>query len=833
MSKRFLASVLGLLALLLAAGTATAAGPPGVQTAGQTATSGQEAAAASGATQVQPSNTNISVRVLSPGNGGSVSQTNAVDSSANAANSNSADQNASQSQGGAGGIQTSTQSAGNAQLAGALSTAAQFGATNTNLGIRVGSEGNDGNVSQTNDVSSDASSTNDNRTKQEADQSQAGGSPCGCDPGAAAIQTADQSAASEQKAGALSAAEQKDAANVNLPIRVGSSGNDGSVSQTNSVASDANAHNANDTQQSSDQSQGGGSTGTGVQTANQSAGNEQAAAAASHASQEKPKNVNISVRVLSPGDDGSVSQTNSVSSSASASNDNHTHQGVEQDQSGSGAPCGCGGGSTSVQTAQQSAANEQASLAGSSATQIGAKNVNQPIRVGSEGNGGAVTQSNDVSSEANASNDNDLSQHVSQDPSTSTHDCGCAGPTEIQTATQQAENGQAAVALSKAEQDFGHADCGCAAGGNSNKPVRVGSPGDDGSVSQSNDVSSSADASNRNHTGQDAHQDISGASGTGVQIGYQSAESKQLAAAASAALQRGASNDNAPVRVGSAGNGGSVTQSNDVSSEANATNGNYTRQDADQNLSGRDGCGCAGSIGIQALGQKAESSQGALALSGAAQVFGRSECGCGSDGNSNRPVRVWSGGNDGSVSQSNTADSNAAAGNWNSTHQSGDQTLTGGSGIGIQALGQEASNRQAAAALSAAFQLGASNGNSPVRVYSPGGDGSVAQTNAVSSAAKSWNANGTKQDGSQTLRGSDICGCGAPIAVQALGQSAASGQLALGFSKAAQLAPRNANGGTSVWSPGDGGSVRQLDQDSSVADALNRNWAEMLARQSR
>src|SRR3954470_1913399 len=224
MSKRFLAFVVGLLALTLAVGATTAAAdtPPGIQTADQTATSGQQAGAASGATQVKPSNTNISIRVLSDGNDGNVTQTNAVDSTAKATNSNDTTQDASQTQGRAGGIQTSNQSAENGQLAGAVSQALQFAPSNTNVDIRVGSDGNGGSVTQANTASSDASAKNDNDTTQNADQSQAGGSsPCGCDS-APAVQTSDQSAESEQKAIALSAAEQKDAKNVNLPIRVGS-----------------------------------------------------------------------------------------------------------------------------------------------------------------------------------------------------------------------------------------------------------------------------------------------------------------------------------------------------------------------------------------------------------------------------------------------------------------------------------------------------------------------------------------------------------------------------------------------------------------------------------
>jgi hypothetical protein len=482
-----------------------------------------------------------------------------------------------------------------------------------------------------------------------------------------------------------------------------------------------------------------------------------------------------------------------------------------------------------VQTADQWAGNAQLAGAASFAEQKGASNKNAPIRVKSDGNGGNVWQSNDVSSEAKASNDNDTRQSIDQDPSgrdghdgKDGHDCGCDGK-GIQTASQKADSAQAAFGISKAEQ-FGAE--------NKNAPIRVKSDGNDGNVWQSNDVSSEAKAKNDNDTHQDVDQDLHGGSGsTGIQIAYQAAANKQIAAAASAAEQKGAKNDNAPLRVYSSGNGGSVVQSNEASSEAKAKNDNDTRQDADQDLSSHGGCGCDGSIGIQALGQKADSSQGSLAVSKAVQDFGRSECGCHARGNSNAPVRVWSRGDGGSVAQYNTVDSEAKAKNDNSTDQSGDQSLSGASGIGIQALGQQASNEQVAAAFSGAFQFGASNRNKPVRVYSSGNDGSVRQVNAASSEAEALNRNRTKQDGDQTIRGSGGCGCSTPIAVQALGQSAWNGQLGLGLSGAAQLAPANDNAGSSTYSTGNAGSLGQLNDDSSFAGALNRDRAEMLADQ--
>ena len=210
MNKRLLASVVGVLILLLSVGTLAASASDGVQAQGQSATSEQQASAASGATQIDPSNTNIDVRVLSPGDNGSVSQTNSATSHATASNANGADQSASQNQGGSGGIQTGTQSAGNAQLAGSLSTASQLGATNTNIPVRVLSPGSNGSVTQSNTVSSNASSTNHNLADQSAQQNQ-GGTSCGCQAAPTGIQTSDQSAGSGQGSAALSGATQDSA----------------------------------------------------------------------------------------------------------------------------------------------------------------------------------------------------------------------------------------------------------------------------------------------------------------------------------------------------------------------------------------------------------------------------------------------------------------------------------------------------------------------------------------------------------------------------------------------------------------------------------------------
>jgi len=269
------------------------------------------------------------------------------------------------------GSQTVDQSASSGQVAGAAAGAAQTNPSNTNVSIRVLSPGNDGSVSQSNSVDSDATASNRNSADQDATQSQSGGSTGACcGSGSTGIQSSSQTAANQQAAAALSLATQRNASNTNVPVRVGSSGNDGSVSQSNSADSDASASNRNSADQDATQTQssGGGTCcqagSTGIQTSDQNAENAQAALAASEAKQYNPENTNVTIRVLSPGNGGNVSQTNSVDSDADAHNSNSADQDATQRQSSGGSDCHCTG-STGIQTSDQDAKNEQAALAGS------------------------------------------------------------------------------------------------------------------------------------------------------------------------------------------------------------------------------------------------------------------------------------------------------------------------------------------------------------------------------------------------------------------------------------------------------------------------------------
>jgi hypothetical protein len=396
--------------------------------------------------------------------------------------------------------------------------------------------------------------------------------------------------------------------------------------------------------------------GSGVQAALQESSVGQAALAASSATQIHPSNSNTSVRVLSPGNDGGVWQSNTAGSSANAENTAPVSQTGTQQQAPSS--CGCSSG-PAVQALGQSSTVEQGALAASLAKQIGPSNVSDPVRVGSEGNDGSLTQSNEVSSEANASNTAPVSQ----------------------TGTQQ----------------HAGASCGC--------------------------------------------------SGPAVQALAQSSEVGQLGIALSGAFQVGASNESGPIRIASDGNGGRVSQSNSAESSADATNTAPVSQTGTQQQAGS---------GVQALGQESAIGQAALAASAVFQLPGKSRCGCGSSfGNSSGPVRIWSDGNDGYLTQSNRASSSADASNLAAPSQTGTQTQAspscGCGGLGVQALGQTSTIDQIAAALSATAQVGASNASGPVRIWSTGGGGSTRQSNEASSDSTAANVARLLQAGRQVM----------------------------------------------------------------------------------
>ena len=238
----------------------------------------------------------------------------------------------------------------------------------------------------------------------------------------------------------------------------------------------------------------------------------------------------------------------------------------------------------------------------------------------------------------------------------------------------------------------------------------------------------------------------SGKGSDDTQVAGQEATNDQSANAGAAAVQVKPSNTASSIRVLSPGNDGDVSQSNSATAVGIAANLNLTGQSIDQEQTGSG----YGSDHTQVAGQEASSKQSADAGALAVQL---------KPSNTNQSIRVLSPGDDGDVSQSNSTTAVAAALNLNETSQSIDQSQTGGGhgGSALQVAGQGAWSRQGADAGAAAFQFGASNENAPIRVLSPGGSGSVEQSNDVTALAVALNLNETCQAlmQSQSGHGSD------------------------------------------------------------------------------
>jgi hypothetical protein len=542
------------LALCFGAGQALATGGDmgaAGQTAGQSAGSGQSASGYGGAYQAGPTNSVSSIRVLSPGDSGNVTQSNTTTAAAIAANGNTTSQGVDQSQTGAGYGSDQTQIAGqeakNAQSADANALAAQVAPSNTVGSIRVLSPGNDGDVTQSNSAGAGALAANGNATDQTADQSQTGGGY-----GSDATQIAGQAADNQQSADANAAALQVKPTNTASSIRVLSPGNDGNVTQSNSTTALAAGLNGNETSQSIDQSQGtdpkkdartedpkhsapSGSSST--QVAGQAADNHQSADANAAALQVKPTNTASSIRVLSPGNDGNVTQSNDAAAVGIAANGNTTGQSIGQSQTGGGS------GSGSTQVAGQEAGNYQSAGANAIAAQIQPSNTVGSIRVLSPGDDGNVTQSNSTTALAAALNGNATNQSIDQQQLGTGH-----GSASTQVAGQgawsgqQADAGAAAVQLG-AKNEYAPVRVLSPTGGDKGRKgehrTRDGKDGaaqSGGSVDQSNSVGAVALALNLNETCQ-AIQQLQTGHGSALQVAGQGAWSGQGGSADAIGLQ--------------------------------------------------------------------------------------------------------------------------------------------------------------------------------------------------------------------------------------------------------------------------------------------------------
>jgi hypothetical protein len=495
------------------------------QVAGQSADNKQDADADADSTQIAPENTNVTIRVFSPGDNGPVTQSNDSIALAGALNGNNTAQDVSQSQSGSGtgSTQVAGQSADNHQDADADADSKQVHPQNTNVSVRIFSPGDDGPVSQSNTSIAGALAANGNETTQSVEQDQTGGGP-----GGSSTQIAGQKADNDQDADADADSKQVHPQNTNVSVRIFSPGDNGPVTQSNTSAAGALAANTNTTCQCITQSQSGG---PGAQIAGQLAKSEQDADADADSKQIHPTNENASIRVGSPGADGPVSQSNTSLALAGALNANETHQSIGQQSGGPG-----------LQVAGQKATSDQHADADADAVQYAPSNVNAPVRVLSPGGGGSVEQSNAALAGALAANLDKTTQSIDQQQS------GGPGGPYIQAAGQLAGNEQ------KADADADATQC-CAE--NVNAPVAVldkgkghdGEDGSAGSVEQSNLVAALAAAVNLNGTHQSIGQSQSGPGGLSIQAAGQKAWNHQDADADADAFQIGARNVNAPVSI--------------------------------------------------------------------------------------------------------------------------------------------------------------------------------------------------------------------------------------------------------------------------------------------
>jgi hypothetical protein len=564
-------AVLAALLLLLTLGVGTAAADGPTQAVGQDASSQQSATSNANATQVNPTNTNVDVRIFSPGSGGNVTQSNAAGALAIAGNANQTDQSATQAQPGAG-TQAVGQGASNQQDAAANAGATQVKPSNENISVRIKSPGDDGDVKQTNAAAAGAAAGNANGTSQSASQEQGGG---GCKCGGGGTQAVGQDASSKQSAEANADATQVKPSNSNISVRIGSPGNGGNVTQTNAALGAAVAGNLNETSQSAGQQAGGGG---GVQAVGQDAKNHQDATANADAVQFKPTNDNTSVRIDSPGDDGDVTQTNLAAALGVAGNANALDQSATQSQGGGDAKCGCGG--TPVQAVGQFADSKQSADADATAKQIAPSNSNTPVRIGSPGGGGSVTQTNAALGAAVAGNLNLTGQSTTQSQ---------AGSGGVQAVGQDASNYQKAYADGTAFQlKPSNTNAPVSIGGGHGKKHECGCDAKQaggGDVTQTNLAKALGVAANANLTEQTAAQSQGGMDakcgchkGGGTQAVGQAAKNKQHADATANAWQLWAANRNS----GSAGSAGDVRQTNAALAFSLAANLNLLGQEATQ-----------------------------------------------------------------------------------------------------------------------------------------------------------------------------------------------------------------------------------------------------------
>lgn len=395
--KRHVIALLGAIAVLLAIGSG-AAQAQSVQGVEQVAGTGQSASSSASSTQTKPSNSNISVRIFSPGDSGSVSQSNTSAAGSVAGNAASTGQAVDQSQGGGGGTQAVGQVAETLQKASSNAVSKQESPSNSNISVRIHSPGDDGDVSQSNNSVAGSAAGNLAHTGQGVAQSQ--GDDCRCKKGGGdSVQAVGQEAKTVQLAESDAKSVQEHASNKNIPVRIGSEGDNGSVSQENNSAALSFAGNAAATAQGVEQTQDGcgckDGGGDAVQAVGQKAFTGQLADSEATSIQKGAENSNTPVRIFSKGDDGDVEQSNNSIALSKAANAALTFQAVGQSQ---GDACRCDdrhkSGGAKVQAVGQWAETWQKADSDATSVQWKPSNTNAPVREKSKGGGGSVSQSN-------------------------------------------------------------------------------------------------------------------------------------------------------------------------------------------------------------------------------------------------------------------------------------------------------------------------------------------------------------------------------------------------------------------------------------------------------
>ena len=406
--KRHLIALVGALAVLLLLGSGVAQAQS-VQGAEQLAATGQSASSSASSTQTNPSNSNISVRIFSPGDSGSVSQSNNSAAVSGAVNKASTQQAVTQSGAGAG-EQAVGQIGLTGQKADSKATSEQVKPSNSNISVRIHSSGDDGKVEQSNNSFAGSLAANKAETDQKVDQKQDG---CGCPTGkkdhgsgGAGVQAVGQKAVTLQDAKSEATSKQYSPSNENIGVRIHSPGKNGSVEQSNNSEALSFAGNHASTTQDVKQSQAGcDCPGDRVQAVGQLAFTGQHADSDATSIQKGAKNLNAPVRIHSYGDDGKVEQSNNSAALSGAINAADTSQTVGQSQHGCGCPAPRNGGYDShggygghngakVQAVGQWAETWQKADSDATSEQFWASNTNAPVREKSYGGGGSVDQSN-------------------------------------------------------------------------------------------------------------------------------------------------------------------------------------------------------------------------------------------------------------------------------------------------------------------------------------------------------------------------------------------------------------------------------------------------------